>query len=337
MALQNFNAGVLFPTSGNKGYTGNPTQEWLDRTAIKNLEEKRFFDRFAKKPMTKDGYYTTSFYRFTKVSHNEVAEITGNYTQNPADTDIQVGKITVTPKLYGIKNTVATFVEMFEVIHIAEGMIYEITKAVARKIDVLCQDTIYSTLSAITGRITYPDGVTALTGFTSAKRGDNKMTLELLIRGVTILDRRSAPRFTKLGGGMNGLFATIMHNNQAHDLKVQVGSVAILEIQKHTPTEVSNIVEGVVGIIGGTMVFETPFVQTKRGATSNDVVYPAYMIAEGLFGTLAYDYRSVFIPANHPDKGDALGLTIVVGARLIWNAVVLDSDCGQIILTSSSL
>lgn len=336
MALQNFNQGVLYPSSGNKGYTGDPTQEWLDRTAIKNLEERRFFDRFAKKPMTKDGYYTTSFYRFTKVSHNSVTEITGDYTKNPSDTNIQVGKITVTPKLYGIKNTVATFVEMFEVVHIAEGMIYEITNAIARKIDVLCQDKIYAELSAITGRITFPDGVTALNGFTQAKRAASKMTLELLIKGVSTLDGRSARRFTKLGG-MNGLFAAIMHTNAAHDMKVQAGSVAILEIQKHTPAEVSNIVNGVVGMIGGAMVFETPFVQTKRGATANDVVYPTYMIAEGLFGTLAYDYRSIFIPANHPDKGDALGLTIVVGARLIWNAVILDSDCGQIILTTSSL
>ena len=343
-----------YVATGNKGYTTDPKQAWLNRQTIANLEEVLLFHLFGTMPEIKNGYLTHQFHRFKKIGQSSITETSTSGSVAGASnktgvtqTEVHVtqGVISVVPRQFVIHDVIADVVEQFSIFSTIKGALVEFGHAMGRKADVLIQDTLYAAAVATGGPLTYvpsraangtETAITGLSDYTTTVGSKAKLTFKDVANGVRILRKDSARGFMALGD----TYAVIMHTDVAYDLRIQTENNGFLELSKHVSETISKILKGMVGMIHGATVFETPHVQLKsNGLTgSNKVdVYPTYFIGAGAYGVLDYSIGTYVTYPNTADKDDPLGQRGTVGIKMAYNAVVLDNECFRVFVSTSTV
>ena len=338
-----FQAGARHASMYNMGVA----QTHLSERIVDTLEPKLQMYRFGRMESIVDGYATHAFARSKQIPHTAFTETTtGGLSANtntigmtPAPTDTGFAMITVQPRQWVIRGIVSDMVQMFNVVNFSRRGLMEFVSAGARLIDNVIQEKLF-TLSSVAGNLTiiYNGTGTAPTtqaGITNTNKADCVFKFNNLADLRNVLVNRYAEGFARLSGS----YVLVANNNVTTDILKDEGQNQFTDIMKHTPEQVRKIVKGYVGTGYGVSVIESNFIQTKdNGQTGNNrvVIYPSYLIGEGLFGVLKYRVKSTMIPHTMPDKSDPAGQRNEFALNIIFNTVILDVDCGQVVLSTAT-
>ena len=321
--LNDFNS--INPSTGNAGYTESVAQEWLNRTAIENLEETTLFSKFGKKPVAENGYATTAFWRPTKIDQDEVSDVTTS-TSDPDDTNVEFGLISVAPRVFGINNTIRETVGKFNVMDVMAEHGREFGKAMGRKLDTVVQDVLWDYAVANTGRsskiIKFAGSATSLASFTTSSTGQS-LKLTDITKGKRILNKRGARR-------MGDTYVAVISEEVASAIETDGASstsITFNDTLKHTPEGIMRIFAGYLGVYSGVSIYENNHVKERAGTgAGTPAVQASYLFGEGAYGTLYYTMNAYYNSPSNITTNNKIGMFGSVGVKSMYNAIVLDED-----------
>lgn len=121
--------------------------------------------------------------------------------------------------------------------------------------------------------------------------GEHVIALADLRYAVTTLRANKAvPR-------MGDLYTAFLHPKQSHDLQAETGSGGFQELSKYVESGRSQFATGVVGVIAGATVIETPRVPSVAGGYNSQPVYLAVVAGkEALAEATVSDVQTVIGP-----------------------------------------
>ena len=318
----------ISPSTGNAGYTGSPLQSYLDRNVIRNPEPRTHMLRFGREPLVRNGYLTTQFARFLQLTDESlVTETTAaglNSQSNtvgttPVEVHVPFGVISVTPKQYVITDRIADFMLMVSPLDMITNGLIEYRYLTERHRDSLIQDTLTSFAATSPSNTSYAGSVSALSGFTSTNRSTTVLDLDDIRRLNRNLKRNNVPRFPSLADS----FALVIHEDCEFDIASDKTANGYLDIIKHVSENSRPLFSGVITKIAGFMVFATSHIQTKTGATNNDIVYPCFALAMGAFAVLNYQYR-VYAGMPNSTESDPVAQRAWYGIKYAFATKVLE-------------
>ena len=198
-------------TSGNVLTTGS-LDSLINRAAIRNFQDKRFFLSFCK--MYEKAQYTTSVTVYsTKDMDGTAAALTEGVT--PSADAFTITPIVISLAQYGNRVTLTDVALADSPIDVLTEASFELGNDVARKLDKVCQDTIDAGTNVI-----YSAVEDASAGRTNVDDGDI-MSIALLSEAVSRLSTNDAEKF---GDG----YVAIMHPHVWHDVAQEAGTGSII-------------------------------------------------------------------------------------------------------------
>lgn len=260
-------------TTSNVLTTGS-LDSFIQKAAVRNYQDKRFFTEFAKKVDKPAGHTSVTFYKPKDMS-GSTAALTEGVT--PTATGFTLTPVVVPLTQYGNLVTLTDLALNDSPLDLIEEAAFELGNDAARKLDIALQDVIDAGTNVI-----YSD-----VGDASSARNQidatDILSIDILAKTVSLLQANDAPMF---GEG----YVAIMHPHVWHDIAVEAGTGSIVSPIVYTGGDNNPAFPGEVGMLPcGVRVVVSSNVQFYANASDGEGssgtidVYPTYVIAQDSF------------------------------------------------------
>lgn len=303
--------------TGNINASWQLLQTWLDRTVLENFEPNlRFYDMW-EKPARPAGYNTLAWTRCNKLT---VSPASASLTEwvTPDDTAITFTTISLTANQYGMYAIISDILEDVSPVPMVSNALKVIGQNMARIIDQVIQGV----LAAGTNVIYAGDATTR-----ASIDASDLMTATTLAKANAFLSTKAAPVF---GDG----YIACMHPNVIFDVQTGTATWAFMDLSKYTEAGRAQLVNGEIGKIFNVRVVSSPFIQTFASTVT---VYPTYVMWKGAYGVADLQGLRSYMVGDGASKSDPLAQRRYVGAKVAFNAIILQQDALVRIESASSL
>lgn len=304
-------------TTANVNTSGQLLQIWLDRTVLENFEPNlRFYDMW-EKPARPAGYNTLSW---TKCDQLRVAATNASLTEwvTPDDTAITFTTISLNAQQYGMYAVISDILDDVSPVPMVANALKVIWANMARIIDEVIQGVISQGTNVI-----YPGTIQSR----AALGANDVLDATTLAKANAFLSTKAAPVF---GDG----YIAVAHPNVIFDLQTGTTTGWFLDLSKYTEAGRAQLVNGEIGKIFNVRVVSSPFIQTFASTVT---VYPTYVFWKGAYGVADLQGLRSYMVWAEATKSDPLAQRRYVGAKVAFNAIILQEDAMVRIESASSL
>ena len=259
-------------TTSNVLTTGS-LDSFINRAAVRNYQDKRFFLNFAKKVNKPAGYTSATFYKPKDMSGSTAALTEGT---TPTATGFTLTPVVVPLTQYGNLVTLTDLALDDSPIDLIEEAANELGNDAARKLDIACQEVIDGGSNVIYSSV--GDASTARNQIDAT----DILNIATIAKAVSYLQANDAPMFGK------GYIA-VMHPHVWHDVAVEAGEGSIVSPTVYTGGD-NPMFAGEVGMLPcGVRVVVSSNVQffadasDGAGGSGNIDVYPTYIFGKDAF------------------------------------------------------
>ena len=307
--------------------TSGSLHTYVSRKAEENYYDSLFFLQFAKRVERPAG---TKTYQFMKVDSmaGSVAALTEGTV--PSEVNFRLTAVTATPVGYGAWTKLSDELLKASPIDAIDAASMELGRDLAKQVDSAIQDTIDAGTNVI-----YSATEDASAGRTNVDDGDT-ITASLIAKATSYLEANNAPKFP------GGYYMCVIHPHVLHDLKVESGTGAFIDVNKYAKPE--QIMKGEVGALYGARFVTSANVQKYTnasdgaGSTGNVDVYPTYVFGADCYGVVTSGgFETFFKPLGSGGSGDPINQIATVGVKTYMAAKILNENGLYRIESSSSI
>lgn len=292
-------------------------QTWLDRTVLENFEPNlRFYDMW-EKPARQSGYNTLAWTRCNKLTVTPTNALLTEWV-TPDDTAITFTTISLTANQYGMYAVISDILEDVSPVPMVANALKVIWANMARIIDQVIQGVVGAWANVI-----YAGSATSRATLATT----DLMTPTLLAKANAFLSTKAAPVF---GDG----YIAVMHPNVIFDLQTWTATGWFMDLSKYTESGRAQLVNGEIGKIFNVRVVSSPFIQTFASTVT---VYPTYVMWKGAYWVADLQGLRSYMVGDGASKSDPLAQRRYVGAKVAFNAIILQPDALVRIESASSL
>lgn len=282
-------------------------QTWLSQEIIENLRHKLFFHQLGEKPMIQDDYGTVAWAKFTRLAYSNTTKgTTSNDGTTPSDTAFNATVVSCSPFQIRIVVNFSDMVLRRNKIDFLRGAAVEVASAIAEKVDYEIQAVVMAGT-----RYLYASGDHSTRATLDST---DTLTFVYIQNAVSWLRAQGAPTYE------DGSYICVLHPWTTEDLMQDSTSTSNwLETAKYTRPDL--LYNGEIGKYAGVRFVESGFVQTL---TTN--IYPALVLGKGAYGVADFDTLEAYVTPDVSSDSDPLKQRRKVGAKLAFNAIILDND-----------
>jgi N4-gp56 family major capsid protein len=311
---------MAFTQRSNIAASGTVLQTWLKKKILPTFEpELRFYDMGEKATWDK-GYNTLSWIKpvaFNIATAPTILALTEGVT--PGEQSFQMKVISLTANQYGMHCVITDLLSDVEPVNIYAEAAKAIGNQMARVVDEVIQGVVSL-------------GAQAYYAGSAANRA-------ALVAGDTLkaVDLAKAHARLRTNGASyykGGDYVAVMSPVVMYDLQQQAGVGTFIDINKYAKPD--EIMSGEVGKLFGVRIVTSSNIKTFVG-TAALTVYPTYVMGSGAYGVADLQSMQMFHSPRVASDSDPLAQREKVGAKVAFNAIILQEQCLARIESASSL